>query len=94
MLDFTRAFRPGDELQRPNDLRQIDRAFFEQLQALTKDGIEARSGAFLRGKEIDAVLKRRDVIVDHLNRLIETRGESLVLRGDSVLRGDAVVTAQ
>ena len=94
MIDFTRAFRRGDELQRPNDLRHIDRAFFEQLQALTKDGIEARSGAFLRGNEIDSVLKRRDVIVDHLNRLIETRGESLVLRGDSVLRGDAVVTAQ
>ncbi len=88
MIDFTRAFRPGDKLQRPNELRRIDRAFFGQLQALTKDGIEARGGAYLTGGEIDAVIKRRDVVVDHLNRLIETNGEN------SVLHGDVVVTAQ
>ena len=88
MIDFTRAFRPGKELQRPNELTRIDRAFFESLQALTKDGIEEQSGAYLTGDEIDAVLERRDAIVGHLNLLIETRGEN------SVLRGDEVVTAQ
>ena len=88
MIDFTRAFRPGDELQRPGELTRIDRAFFERLQALTKDAVEERVGEYLRGNEIDAVLERRDAIVDHITQRIETMGEN------SVLRGDAAVAAQ
>ena len=80
-----RAFRPGDELQRPNNLTRIDRAFFERLQMLTEESVKERTGPYLTGDEIDAVLKRQDAIVDHLTQLIETKGENRVLFGDSTL---------
>ena len=85
MIDFTRAFRPGDELQRPNNLTRIDRAFFERLQMLTEESVKERTDPYLTGDEIDAVLKRQDAIVDHLTQLIETKGENRVLFGDSTL---------
>ena len=85
MIDFTRAFRRGDELQRPDNFPRIDRGFFERLQMLTEDSVKERTDPYLTDKEIEAVLKRQDAIVSHLTQLIETKGENSVLFGDSAL---------
>ena len=79
MIDFSRAFRTDPDLQRPNDLTSCDRALFARLQTLTRAEVEASTDPYLTGREVDAVLARRDTIVAHLLRLIEERGEDRVL---------------
>ena len=79
MIDFSRAFRTDHDLQRPNDLTSCDRALFARLQTLTRAEVEASTDPYLTGREVDAVLARRDTMVAHLMRLIEERGEDRVL---------------
>jgi len=79
MIDFTRAFRLQSELIYSKDLGKIDRALLPRLEALTKDGIKQAVDNQLTGPEIDAVLKRRDIIVAHFKKLIADLGESAVL---------------
>lgn len=79
MIDFTRAFRLQSELIYSQDLGKIDRALLPRLEALTKDSIKQAVDDQLTGPEIDAVMKRRDVIVAHFKKLIAELGESAVL---------------
>jgi hypothetical protein len=79
MIDFTRAFRLQTELIYAKDLGKIDRALLPRLEALTKEGIKQAVGDYLTTPEIEAVLKRRDVIVPHFKKLIADLGESAVL---------------
>jgi len=79
MIDFTRAFRLQTELIYAKDLGKIDRALLPRLEALTKDGVKQAVGDYLTTAEIEAVIKRRDVIVAHFKKLIAELGESAVL---------------
>jgi hypothetical protein len=36
----------------------------------------------LSGSQIDAILSRRDLIIEHFDSLIATRGEGLAIRGN------------
>jgi len=79
MIDFTRAFRPQTDLLYPQDLPKIDRNLLPRLEGLTREAIATAVGSHLMGREIEAVLGRRDVIVAHFRRLISLQGESVVL---------------
>ncbi len=79
MIDFTRAFRLQTELIYAKDLGKIDRALLPRLEGLTKDGIAQAAKNQLTGHEIDALIKRRDIIVSHFRKLIADLGESAVL---------------
>ena len=80
MIDFTRAFRTWDQLQRPGRLVRIDGWLFERLKALTDAAIDQVLGPLLTRFEVSGVLKRRDRLVGHFEDLIEQKGEALVLR--------------
>lgn len=79
MIDFTRAFRLQTELQYTNDLPKIDRKLLPKLEVLTKASIKAAVDDALTGPEIDAMLKRRDLLVAHFRKLIAENGEAKVL---------------
>ncbi len=79
MIDFSRAFRVWDELQRPNDLFRIERPFFERLKTLSAAEVKRATGPHLTDGEVDGVLKRRDRLIDHFQQLIGQRGEQVVL---------------
>jgi hypothetical protein len=79
MIDFTRAFRLQTELLYANDLAKIDRALLPRLEALTKDSVKGAVKDQLTGPEIDAVMKRRGVIVAHFKKLVADLGEKAVL---------------
>jgi hypothetical protein len=79
MIDFTRAFRLQTELIYAKDLGKIDRALLPRLEALTKDGIKQAVGNYLTTLEIEAVIKRREILVAHFKKLIADLGESAVL---------------
>ena len=79
-IDFTRAFRPWNETPAPlNILRRCDRALLQSMRALTRDAVRAAAGEYLTGNEVNALLRRRDRIVEHFEGLIATLGEKSVL---------------
>lgn len=79
MIDFTRAFRLQADLYNAKDLPKCDRALFEKLPALTRESIQQAVGDHLTRFEIDAVLKRRDLLLAHFQQLIREKGEAAVL---------------
>ena len=79
MIDFSRAFRVWDRLQRSEDLVRIDRQLFERLKTLTAVEVKQATGPYLKDAEVTGVMKRRDRLVDHFQRLIDQKGEARVL---------------
>ena len=79
MIDFSRAFRIWGELRAPRNGLAV-RSRPARADART-DPRTARGahGRLLHAGEMDAVLKRRDLLVDHFESLIEQNGEQLVL---------------
>ena len=71
-IDHTRAFRTQAELKTPGNIARCDRQVFARLKQLDKASIKDAVDSHLSGFEIDAILKRRDVIV----KMIEQRGEA------------------
>jgi len=79
LIDFTRAFRRGREIAKPDDLRRCDRELLARLRALTRVQVRAATTPYIGGAEIDPLIHRRDRIVELFDRLIAERGEALVL---------------
>lgn len=80
LIDHTRAFRRNDNLLKPEGLVEIDRGIWEKLQALDERSVKERLKPYLRGFEIDALLKRRKKIIERYRAEIANRGESEVVR--------------
>jgi len=78
-IDFSRAFRPYKDLQSPKDLVQCDRQLFTKLKALDGNELAAKTKGFLSKQEVQAVMARRDKIVDHFEKLIAEKGKDEVL---------------
>jgi len=79
LIDHTRGFRVGRNLEKPERLLRIERTLLEGLRGLTREAIEARAGRWLMGRQIDAILDRRDKIVRHFEERIGRMGENAVL---------------
>ncbi len=78
-IDFSRAFRGFKTLKSENDLVQCDHQLFTKLKALDGNELAARTKGFLNKQEVQAVMARRDKIVDHLQKLIAEKGENEIL---------------
>jgi len=79
MIDFTRAFRLQPELIYAKDLGKIDRKLLAKLEELSADAVKKVTDDFLTKSEVEAVMKRRDLIVAHFKKLIAELGEDKVL---------------
>ena len=80
MIDFTRAFRTWKETRNSlNILRRCDRNLLEAMRGLTRPAIEKAVGNYLSSGEIDGLLARRDLIVQHFDGLVAQLGEARVL---------------
>jgi hypothetical protein len=79
MIDFTRAFRMQAELINQKDLIKCDRELLAKLKALNRDDVARVTKDHLRKIDVDAVMARRDKIVDHFAKLVKEKGEAEVL---------------
>ncbi len=79
MIDFSRAFRVLDELQAPQNVTRCDRDLLERMRGLTRARLDEHMSQYLTRWEMGAMLKRRDKLVDHFERLIAQQGERSVL---------------
>ena len=79
MVDFTRAFRLHHDLRRPQDLVRCSRKLMEKLRALDGQELAAKLGKYLNNLELEGIIRRRDKIVAHFDKLITDKGEYAVL---------------
>jgi hypothetical protein len=79
MIDHTRSFRRTDSLQDPPGFELCGRRLFEALRNLKEKDVRQRLRPYLRGFEIEALLKRRVKLIAHIEQLIRERGEAAVL---------------
>lgn len=79
LIDHTRAFQRRFEPRRLDDIRWVDRDIWERLRELDRERVEERLGPYLSRYEIDALMRRVDVVVQHVESLIASRGEDAVL---------------
>jgi hypothetical protein len=79
MLDFTRAFRTHSTLRTQAALGMIDRNLLGRLRSLTRPEVAKAVGSHLTSVEVNAIMARRDLIVEHFDRLVKERGEAAVL---------------
>jgi hypothetical protein len=79
MIDFTRAFRMQKELINQKDLIKCDRQLLDRLKALKGDDVARVTKDHLRKIDVEAVMARRDRIVEHFKKLVAEKGEDEVL---------------
>lgn len=79
LIDHTRAFRLRRDLQDPKGIVQCERNLWEKLRTLDEATARQRLKKYLRSGEIDGILKRRQKLVGHIQRLINERGEQEAL---------------
>ncbi|NIO20007.1 MAG: hypothetical protein GTN76_04510, partial [Candidatus Aenigmarchaeota archaeon] len=77
--DHSRSFRTSKKFTKnliytekhkegPKVMKELPRAFFEKVKALNFEAIKDAVGEYLTDKEINAVLVRRDLIIDEINK--------------------------
>ncbi|MEX2301170.1 MAG: hypothetical protein WD733_09550 [Bryobacterales bacterium] len=79
MIDHTRAFRLNEDLGNPKHLGLCERKLLDALRKLDRRSLAREMGEYLTGAEVDALLSRRDKIVDYFDRQVAERGEQEVL---------------
>ncbi|MCJ7579690.1 MAG: hypothetical protein MUP98_04040 [Candidatus Aminicenantes bacterium] len=90
LCDHSRSFRTTKNLtetliydenfkEGPRLMKEIPRTLYENIKLLTFDKIRNAVGEYLTKMEIEAVIKRKELIVDWIEKRIEEIGEDKVL---------------
>jgi hypothetical protein len=79
LIDHTRAFRLGRDLQTPGNLTRVERSLFEKLRTLDRQAFTESAGKTLTKDEIEALFVRRDKLVQLFDEKIKVLGEDKVL---------------
>ena len=79
MIDHTRAFRLMKTLRNPGNLAKCDRKMLETLRSLNREKLNQPLRDYLRSNELDALLVRRDLIVQFFDQEVRAKGEQEVL---------------
>ncbi len=79
MIDHTRAFRRWKELPNPEQIQYSERRLWEKLQELDETVVRAKLKDFLKPAEINGLIERKSLLVNHIQKVIDERGERDVL---------------
>jgi hypothetical protein len=79
LIDHTRAFRLGKDLQAPASLNRVERSLFEKIRALDRQAFTNSVGKTLTKDEIEALFVRRDKLVQLFDEKIKSLGEDKIL---------------
>jgi len=78
-IDCTRCFGNSPDLLYPDAITHCDREVWQALKELDRSAAKQVLSPFLGPAEIDALIKRRDQLVDILQARIDEWGEQVVL---------------
>ncbi len=79
MIDHGRSFRRWKELPHPELISYVDRNVWEKLQTLDEALVRERLKDYLQPYELEGLLERRRLLVEHVQKLIEEEGPGGVL---------------
>ncbi len=79
LIDHSRAFRTAAELREPAQMTRFSKSLLENIAKLDEETLKERVGNYLTEFQIRAILKRRDLILEHARELVSQRGEERVL---------------
>jgi hypothetical protein len=81
LIDHSRAFLDRKKLlgKGTSQPAQYDRELVARLKLLSKEQLELEFDKLLGGRQVNGVMARRDKILEHLQSLIDGRGELRVL---------------
>jgi hypothetical protein len=78
MIDFTRAFRLQGTIVNEKDLTRGDRALLAKLKTLDGDEVARVTKDVLTKSEIAGVMKRCALIVQHYEKLVAEKGDTVL----------------
>lgn len=78
-IDHTRSFLVTGRVEDIDSIFLCERTAWEKLQALNDELLEKHLHRYLDGSQIATLLDRRDKLVSHFQKLIDTKGEDAVL---------------
>lgn len=90
LIDHSRSFRTGKKFTKeliytakhkegPKLMSELPRAFVEKIKALNFDLIKNIVGEYLTDEQINAIMARKELILQEIDRLIKEKGEAQVL---------------
>ncbi len=79
MIDHTRSFTGTKKLRNPLLIRWCRRDLWEKLQELDREVLKQECKGVLSGGQIKALMARRDLLVQHIQKKIDEKGEGTVL---------------
>lgn len=77
LIDHSRAFITDRKL--PRKLERVDLELWERMTALTRDDLERALGPWISDYQISAILARRDMMVNIIEKLVAQKGRDLVI---------------
>lgn len=78
-VDFSEAFVPSPGLIQGCEIIRCSRKLYQNLVSLKDKMIKSKMKKYLNNEEIDALLKRKKLIIKTIRKLIEEKGEKAVL---------------
>jgi hypothetical protein len=75
LIDHSRAF--VTDIKLPQELQNIDRKLWDKMLALDAATLKTSLGAWLDGRQMQALLKRRDLMKKKIDALVAKRGDSV-----------------
>lgn len=78
LIDHTRAFQPQGELFAAEEVQKVNRRAWERLQAMSDEELKDVVKEYLDSEQLDALVKRRELMAEHVEGLLARRGENAV----------------
>lgn len=95
MVDHTQAFQYDEHLLHRENVATIGAGLWERIRASTEQEARAAVDNVLDDEQLEALLERRRLLIEHIQGLIDERGADAVLRhdGPGILPRDEVEAA-
>ena len=78
-VDFSMAFSPIPELIPGCKITRCSKKLYQNLLKLDNEAVKAMLKPYLNDEEIEALLKRKNIIIEKIQQLIKEKGEASVL---------------
>jgi len=77
LIDHTRAFQSVPELLDAEHVTRINRTLWTHLKEMDEDALEEAVGPYLDGEEFMCLVRRRELLLEHVEALVAERGEGI-----------------
>ncbi len=77
LIDHTRAFQPVPELLDAERVTRINRTMWTRLKGMDEEALKEAVDPYLDGEEVMCLVRRRQLLLEHVEALVAERGEGI-----------------